>query len=298
MSDAALRVIVSVALLCAGWPVTAAAQTLERISATKIVRIGYIAEQAPFASASAGGEPNGYAIDLCNRIADQIVAGGGGVTANYVETTLAEAFDAVANDRIDLLCGAITATLGRRATVDFSEPIFLTGMSALLRANAPRDLRELFLGERTISPPRSPAMRPFATSRIGVRTDTTTEAILHRKMEQEGYGAAIVGFANHSEGLAALEAGDIDAYFADRALLAELHRQARRPSELILGSRLLTNEPYGIAMKRGDSELRLLVDKTLSQFFVTPDFMELLKAYFGDEAAALQQQIRAHAIPE
>jgi ABC-type amino acid transport substrate-binding protein len=32
---------------------------------------------------------------------------------------LADAFDATAADRIDLLCGAITITLGRLETVDF-----------------------------------------------------------------------------------------------------------------------------------------------------------------------------------
>jgi polar amino acid transport system substrate-binding protein len=298
MMQVALRVIVPLFLFCAVLPESTAAQTLDRVAATKTVRIGYIADQAPFASKGAEDRPDGYAIDLCDRVVAEIGKDVGGVKQVYVETTLAQAFEAVANDQIDLLCGAITTTIGRRETVDFSEPIFMTGMSGLLRSDAPRDLRELFLGERTISPPRSPALRPFATSRIGVRDETTTEARLRRAIAEEGYGAEVLDFATHKEGFAALESGEIDAYFGDRALLAGLLQQTPHISNLVLASRLFTREPYGIAMKRGDADLRLIVDRTLSDFYSTPEFMALLEQYFPEEAQVISSEILAHSIPE
>jgi ABC-type amino acid transport substrate-binding protein len=294
----ALRVIVPVLLFCAVLPGGIAAQTLDRVAATKTVRIGYIADQAPFASKGTEDEPVGYAIDLCNRVVAEIGKDIGGVKPVFVETTLAQAFDAVADDQIDLLCGAITITIGRRETVDFSEPIFMTGMSGLLRSDAPRDLRELFLGERTISPPRSPTLRPYATSRIGVRDETTTEARLRRAIAEEGYGAEVLDFATHKEGLAALESGEIDAYFGDRALLAGLLQQTQHIANLTLASRLFTREPYGIAMKRGDADLRLIVDRTLSNFYPTPEFSALLEQYFPEEAQLISSEILARSIPE
>jgi polar amino acid transport system substrate-binding protein len=280
------------------WPGAAPAQTLDRIAATKTVHIGFIPDQAPFAVQNAGGPPTGYAIDLCNRAVDKIRESVPGLVANYVETSLVDAFDAVASGQIDLLCGAITVTLGRRETVDFSEPIFITGVSGLLRKDSPRDLRELFLGERSISPPRSPEMRPFSTSHVGVRSETTTEAVLRRAIKEGGYGATVAEFATHEEGLAALENRQIDAYFADHALLAELRAQAHRPSRLIIGTRLLTHDVYGIAMSRGDADLRLLVDRVLSALYATPDFAALLGTYFGAQAAELQSQIKASSTPE
>jgi ABC-type amino acid transport substrate-binding protein len=279
-------------------PDLGSAQTLDAIAKSKSIHIGYVPDQAPFAVDNGGGTPSGYAIDLCGHVTDKIRDIVPGVTVNYVKTSLADAFDAVASDRVDLLCGAITATLGRREKVDFSQPIFVTGMSALLREDSPRDLRELFLGERTISPPRSLEMRPFARSRIGVREATTTETVLQQAVTRGSYAATIVGFPGHEEGLAALERGDIDAYFGDRALLVRLLRQAQHPSRLMLGTRLLTRDVYGIAMKRGDADLRLLVDRALSELYATPDFVKILETYFGDEAGALQAQIRASAMPE
>lgn len=298
MMRAALRVILTLFACCAALPNGTAAQTLDRIASSKTVRIGYIADQPPFASMGAENQPVGYAIDLCNRVVAEIDRNIGGVKPVFVETTLARAFDAVADDQIDLLCGAITVTLGRRETVDFSEPIFMTGMSGLLRSDAPRDLRELFLGERTISPPRSPTLRPYATSRIGVRDETTTEATLRQAIAKEGYGAEVLDFATHKEGLAALEAGEIDAYFGDRALLAGLLEHAKPISNLTLASRLFTREPYGIAMKRGDADLRLIVDRTLSKFYPTPDFSALLEQYFPEEAQVIGSEILARSIPE
>jgi ABC-type amino acid transport substrate-binding protein len=291
-----LWAVVVGSLGCAALSVGAAAQTLDRIAAAKTVRIGYIADQAPFAAKGGDGTPAGYAIEVCGRVVAEI--GGGGLTPVYVETSLADAFTEIAADHIDMLCGAITATLGRRELVDFSEPIFMTGMSGLLRSDAPRDLRELFLGERTISPPRSPSLRPFATSRIGVRDETTTEERLRRAIAEEGYGATVVDFADHQAGLTALEAGEIDAYFGDRALLAALHMQAKNPSRLMLASRLFTREPYGIAMKRGDADFRLAVDRILSKFYSTPDFSALLQKYFPEEASVISAEVQAHSISE
>lgn len=289
--------IAGMVFLCS-LPGAASAQTLERIAATKTIHIGFIPDQAPFAIPNPDGPPTGYAIDLCNRVVVKIRGIVPGISVSYVETNLADAFDAVAAGQIDLLCGAVTATLGRRETVDFSEPIFVTGASALLRTDSPRDLRELFLGERTISPPRSLEMRSFQTSHVGVRADTTTETLLRRAVSDGGYAATVVRYPTHEEGLAALEAREIDAYFADRALLIGLLDRAQHPSRLILGSRLLTQEAYGIAMARGDTDLRLLVDRVLSALYATPDFALLLATYFGDKSAEFQSQIKASAMPE
>jgi polar amino acid transport system substrate-binding protein len=292
-----MRVFALALACCAALSGIASAQTLDRIAATKTVRIGFIADQAPFASKAANGAPVGYAIEICNRVVDEIGRRVPGLKPEYVQTALPDAFEAVAGGQIDLLCGAVTTTLGRRELVDFSEPIFVTGASALLRRDAPRDLREFFLSERRISPPRSPELRPFAISGVGVRSGTTTEEALRAAVLREGYKIAVVGFPTHLDGLAALETREIDAYFADRALLIGLLEKARDPAGLLVGTRLLTREPYGIALPRGDAELRLLVDKALTNFYATSEFPVLLSEYFGEAASAMQAQILALSVP-
>jgi ABC-type amino acid transport substrate-binding protein len=283
---------------CLALTSVAAGQTLERVAAAKAIRVGFIADHAPFASRPADGPPAGYSIDVCNKVIEKIAADLGPIRTDYIETTLADAFNAIAEDRLDLLCSAITITLTRRELVDFSEPIFVTGASAILRKDSPRDLRELFLGERTISPPRSLALRPFARSRIGVRAGTTTEAVLERAVTAGKYTTDIVHFDAHADALKALEDREIDAYFADLALLAGMLNEARNASAIVLADRRLTNEFYGIAMKRGDSDLRLLVDRVLSELFAATEFPALLTKHFGGFAEAVREQVQAHAILE
>jgi polar amino acid transport system substrate-binding protein len=122
--------------------------------------------------------------------------------------------------------------------------------------------------------------------------------VLRRAVTDGKYSTTVVGFTSHAEGIAALESRDIDAYFADRALLIELLGHAQDPSALIVGTRLFTREAYGIAMRRGDSSLRLLVDRVLSEAFTLPEFGTLLRKYFGAEATDLQAQIKGQSLPE
>lgn len=288
------RLILLGLALCLSAHAAAAAQTLDLISQRKTVRIGYIADEQPF-SFKKGGKPAGYTIDLCRMIADEIGRKVSGLKKEYVETTLAGGFDAVRSGKVDLLCGATTISLGRREAVDFSQPIFLTGASALLRKDSPEYLQILFLEKRPI---RAADMQASSGSAIGVRADTTTGAALRAALGPDVPETRVVDFATHEEGLKALEDHKIDAYFADRSLLLGLSGRARNRSALELGERLFTLEPYGIVLRQDDSAFRLLVDRALTAFYLSDGFPKLLKSYFGDEAPLLRSEIIMRSVPE
>jgi polar amino acid transport system substrate-binding protein/glutamate/aspartate transport system substrate-binding protein len=285
-------------LACTGAQVPAAmAQTLERIAADKALRIGFIADQAPFSARSATDAPAGYAIDLCNTVAREVRRRIEGLAVTYSEVGIADGFQAIADGRIDLLCGAVTATLQRREMVDFSQPFFISGTSALIREYAPRVLRDLVYGDRPLHTTRSIELTPFETIRVGVHGGTRTEALLAEAIAKGGYRATVAAFPTHADGIAALEAGSIDAYFADRGLLVAMLEKARGP-RLELGTRIFSREPYAIALRRGDSEFRLLVDRTLSAFVRSPDLGSTLSRYFGEQAATVAAQLRDLSLPE
>ncbi|NEI70451.1 transporter substrate-binding domain-containing protein [Rhizobium lusitanum] len=272
-----------------------AAQTLDLIAQRGAIRIGYVSDEAPFSFKKKDGNPTGYAIDLCGRIADAVASKVANLKRDYVETTLADGFDAVKSGQIDLLCGALTINLGRRQNVDFSQPIFLTGASALLRKDSPDYLMVLFLDKM---PTQVSARQAPATSTIGVRADTTTGATLRDALGPDIPRTRIADFATHQDGLSALENHKIDAYFADRALLFDLASHAHKPSALVIGNRLFTHEPYGIALRKDDSAFRLLVDQTLTETFQSDDFTKLLSTYFGEEGPILRREIMMQSIPQ
>ncbi|TXH81729.1 MAG: amino acid ABC transporter substrate-binding protein [Rhizobium sp.] len=273
----------------------AAAQTLDLIAQKGTIRIGYVSDEAPFSFKKKDGRPAGYAIDLCGRIADAVGRKVANLKRDYVETTLGDGFDAVKSGQVDLLCGAVTINLSRRQNVDFSQPIFITGASALLRRDSPDYLMMLFLDKRTTQVSAKPAP---AASAIGVRADTTTGATLRDALGSDVPKTRIAEFATHQDGLSALEDHKIDAYFADRALLFDLAAHARKPSALVIGNRLFTHEPYGIALRQDDAAFRLLVDRTLTETYRSDDFAKLLTTYFGEEGPVLRREIMMQSIPQ
>lgn len=280
------------------WVKAGSAQALEPTGQNKAIRLGFISDQVPFASASAKGAPVGYAVDLCGIVVGELERRLGSVSTTYIELGMNDSLRAVADGRIDLLCGAVSETLNRREIVDFSEPIFVTGVSAIVRRDAPRILRELVLGDREASAPRSPEMAPFEVIRVGVRSGSTAEPLLRQAVAAGSYKATVVGFPTHANGWAALESGEISAYFADRVLLTSLLATARSPGDLSVSPHLLTREVYAIAMRRGDTDLRLTVDRALTKFYGSPDFVALLARYFAGDAADIRSQISGFATPE
>jgi polar amino acid transport system substrate-binding protein/glutamate/aspartate transport system substrate-binding protein len=268
--------------------------TLDTLRQSGTLRIGYVVDEAPFSSSKPDAKPTGYAIDLCGKVADEIEHVIPQLKREYVEMTLANGFDAVKDGQVGLLCGAITVNLERREIVDFSQPIFLTGASALLRRDSPDYLQTLFLDRPAV---RSVSQRLASTSVIGVRANTTTGAILREAGSIEVSKTRIADFDTHEDGLKALEEHKIDAYFADQVLLMSLAKRARNPSSLEVGDRLFTHEPYAIALRRDDADFRLLVDRALTDFYLSDDFLPLLEIYFGSEAPMLHTQIMMEHVP-
>jgi len=273
----------------------AGAATLDTLAQRSVVRIGYIADEAPFSSSKPGADPTGYAIDLCDKIADEVERKVPQLKREYVEMTLANGFDAVANGQVDMLCGAITVNLKRREIVDFSQPIFLTGATALLRKDSPDYLQTLFLDHPAV---RAVSQHVASTRVIGVRESTTTVATLREALATQVSKTRLADFETHEDGLKALEDRKIDAYIADQVLLISLVTRARDASSLEIGDRLFTHEPYAIAMRRDDAAFRLLADRALTNFYLSDDFRPLLETYFGAEAPMLNTQIIMQHVPE
>lgn len=244
------------------------AQTLDRLRDTGALTIGYREDAAPYSYKDAVGEPAGYSVELCRAVAAGIKQelGLAEVAVNYVAVTAEDRFKAVEEGRIDLLCGATTATLSRRALVDFSLPTFVDGASVLYRSDGPATFEAL------------------AGEKVGVHGATTTEQALRNTLQRLSLDAEVVTVDSHEEGLRRLEAGEIAAYFADRAILIFLAARSQNPEQLALSDRYFTNEPYALALRRGDSDFRLAIDRALSRLYRSGAIDQIFTSAFGTQA--------------
>lgn len=277
-----IRLLLSLCLL-AGAAGAAEAQVIERLRAGEPLRLGIRVDAAPF-SYLHEEKPAGYTVQLCRAVAGEMAQDLGlpRIEVQYVTVDTAERFQAVADGRVDLLCGAATATLERRRLVDFSIPVFIDGASVLVRTDGPAGFDEL------------------AGKRIGVRRATSTADRLGATLESFGIEAAVVEVDVHDEGFSRLKTGDIDAYFADRAILQFLLLQHDLPADFALSSQYFSYEPYAIALPRGEDDLRLAVDSALSRIYRSGAIKEIFASTFrqAEQSELLKALFIVSALPE
>jgi polar amino acid transport system substrate-binding protein/glutamate/aspartate transport system substrate-binding protein len=247
----------------------ALAGTLDQIRDSKSMRIAYDPDAPPYSYIVPGSAPNadpqGYSVDLCRAVFDtlreelklpdtKIV---------YLAVNSQDRFDALTNNKADLLCTSTTATLARRKTVDFSIPIFIDGASFVIRPDGPRDVK--LLGGK----------------KVGVLPGTTTEQELRRALSGTKIDADIVLVKTNQEGIDLVEKGGVSAYFADRATLTFLLRKEKQAAGLLMAETYLSVEPIALAMRRGDPDFRLAVDTALSHIYRRGEISTVFKMAFG-----------------
>jgi len=269
---------------------SAQAGTLEQIKENGKIRLGYRTDATPFSSRK-GKDAAGYSVELCKKIVEVIKALPGlkDIDVEYIPLGSMVQFEAVEEGRVDLLCGASTITLDRREKVAFSSPIFITGVSALIRKDAPEELRTLLISaEPDFQPNWRATMKDVLHERIFVaRTGSTAEAWAEAELENYKILAKLNPADSYDHGIQQIVDGEAEVMLADRPILLVAAVTNESAGELMVLSRYFTIEPIALAMQRDDDEFRLLVDRALNSMARSGEFMTIYVRFFGppDNAA-------------
>jgi ABC-type amino acid transport substrate-binding protein len=275
--------------------------TLDRIRSEGKLRLGYRPDAQPFSYRDASGEASGYAVVLCERIAEAVKTelGLAQLDVQYRANVGDERFDPQDQERIDLFCGA-TVTLDRRQKFSFSIPIFPSGTGALLRSDSPERLRAILEG-------REPPFRPQWRVSLGqvlekrvlsAQTNTPAERWLQRRRDDLKINTEIVPVTSYQEGVDRVLEGRSDVMFGDRALLLETAERSPAADELIVLDRTFTHQSVALALARNDENFRLLVDRTLSRLYRTGEIEGIYARFFGKPDAVTLAFFGFVALPE
>ena len=264
--------------------VAAAGPLLERIAARGEIRIGVRHDAPPFSYMNSV-EATGFTVELCARVVDTVFTPVPRIVA--VEVDAASRFDALAEGRIDLLCGATTATMERESRAAFSIPIYETGVSALVAPDASDAMAAALLFGGLWEMTAAEVAEVFDGTTVVAHSGTTAEAWLRRDLAPLAPGARVEITDDHAIGVDAALSGKIDAYFADGAILAG-QLDLRGAGRGRLSPIPVTYEPYALAMPLGDEDMVIQVNIALAAIFGTDGFRALYARYFGamDDATA------------
>ena len=265
MKRFAIGALVAGCLFVAGAHAQQAPNTLAKIKAAKVINVAFAADSLPFSFVDKGKAPVGYSIDLCRRVIARIgqVVGNPDLKVNWIPGSTGERLQMVQSGKADMDCANTTQTLGRLANVDFSSLIFVDAGGVILRADSPVN-----------------SIAELAGKKVAVLKDTTTEKRLNAIVRTDLAGTQILPVTDPKEGLALLESGAVDAYAGDRIKLVGL-AVLNNPGKFVLLNEELSFEPYAITLPRGDSALRLEVNRALTQVYQSGEIETIFANWLG-----------------
>jgi len=238
--------------------------TLARVRAAGAVTIAYRESSVPFSYLSARGEPIGYSIELCKKLAEAIGGElGRELALKWLAVTSETRIEAIVSGRADLECGSTTNNLERQKQVAFSPIIFVAGTKLLVKRGSPiRSYRNL------------------AGKTVVVTAGTTNESAMQEIARRFKIDFRLVTSRDHAQSYARLEAGAADAFATDDVLLYGLIAQRQAKKEYQVVGEFLSYDPYGIMFRKNDPQLAEVVRRAFHDLAEDGEIERQYKRWF------------------
>lgn len=201
------------------------------VAEAETLRVGTEATYAPFEFANADGSLTGFDVELIRAI---------GKEAGYDDVEVINMpFDglipAIMTSQIDTIIAAMTITEERAKRVDFSEPYYTSGLSVLI------------LEENAAKYPNVNALKGQALcAQIGTTGAMTAEKLSPGKVK---------AFNTEPEAFMELKAKGCEGVVNDRPINLYFLSQSNASEGVTEINEILTAEKYGIAVRKGNTEL-------------------------------------------
>ncbi|WP_018663291.1 transporter substrate-binding domain-containing protein [Heyndrickxia acidiproducens] len=204
------------------------------------------------------GNVEGFDIDISKALAKKIF--GDDVKVKFKEVTSKTRIPMLQNGDIDMAVATMTITPDRKKVVDFSDVYFKAGQSLLVKKDSKiQDVKDLAKGTKVLTV-------KGATSGPNVKKAAPDTEVLE--------------FENYQEAFTALKSGKGDALTTDNSILYGM--AAQNPDYKVVGG-TFTNEPYGIAMKKGNTELVKAVNKALKELQDSGEYDKIKSKWIKEE---------------
>jgi len=245
-----------------------AGKTLDAIKARGQVVCGVHTGLAGFSAADSSGKWNGIDVDVCRAVAAATL--GDGEKVKYVPLTAQARFTALQSGEIDILSRNTTATLTRDASLGLS----MTGVT-------------YYDGQGFMVPVKSKikSAKQLKGQTVCVQSGTTTEKNLTDFSKANGLAIKPVVFEKLDAVEGAYFSGRCIAYTTDASGLAAVrNKSAAKPDDHLILPELISKEPLGPFVRRGDDEWTAIVKWTLyglleaEEYGVTSANVDELKA--------------------
>ena len=253
-------------------PSVMAGKTLDQIKQRGQVVCGVNTGLAGFSAADSNGNWSGLDVDVCKAVAAAVLSDPSKV--KYVPLNAQQRFTALQSGEVDVLSRNTTFTLSRDASLGLQS----TAVT-------------YYDGQGFMVPVKSKIKSPqqLKNQTVCVQSGTTTEKNLTDFSKANKLNIKPVVFEKLEAANGAYFAGRCVAYTTDASGLASIrNKEAKNPAEHVILSELISKEPLGPMVRRGDDEWQAIVKWVIfglveaEEYGVTQANLEALKATSED----------------
>jgi glutamate transport system substrate-binding protein len=218
--------------------------TMARLQQEGAVTIGTKFDQPLFGLKNLEGKPEGFDVEIGKLIAGELGIAEDKIT--WVESVSANREPFIQQDKVDFVVATYTINDKRKEVVDFAGPYYEAGQDIMVAKGNPEGIGgpDDLAGKKVCSVTGS-------TPAENIRTNYPD--------------ADLTEFDVYSKCAEALKNGQVQAVTTDNVILLGLISQDEESFELV--GEPFTKEPYGIGVKKGDTEFRNFINDTLQKAY-------------------------------
>ncbi|WP_327698084.1 glutamate ABC transporter substrate-binding protein [Streptomyces sp. NBC_00459] len=223
------------------------------------IKVGIKFDQPGIGLKEPDGSFSGFDVDVATYVAKQL--GYEPDKIEWVETKSADRETALARGDVKFIAASYSINDKRKAKVDFAGPYLLAHQDLLVKADSNIAKGTDLNGKNLCSVTGS-------TSAQNIKDTIAPKANLR---ENSGY----------SECIAALQSGAVDAVTTDDSILAGFAAQDKYEGQFKLAGLKLSNENYGIGVKKGDTATVNKINTALEKMVSDGAWDTAVKDNFG-----------------
>lgn len=239
--------------------------TLKKIKDTGVVKIGHRDASIPFSYLDDQQKPIGYGVDICLKIVDAIKSElkMSNLKVDFVPVTSQTRIPILTGGNIDLECGSTTNSVERQKQVAYAPTYFMTGTKIIVKKSSGIKGYDDLKGKTVV-----------------YTQGTTNERAMKAYNDEKKLGINFIPSKDHAESFLAVETGRAVAFPMDDILLYSLRASAKNPADYEVIGEFLSDDPYGIMLRKDDPAFKKLVDATVTGIYKSGEINKIYHKWF------------------
>lgn len=223
------------------------------------IKVGIKYDQPGLGLKQPDGSFAGFDVDVATYVAGQL--GYKPSQIEFIETKSADRENALARGDVKFIAATYSITDERKQKVDFAGPYLLAHQDLLVKTDSDIAKGTDLNGKKLCSV-----------------TGSTSAQNVHDTIAPK---AQLKQYGGYSECIAALQSGAVDAVTTDDSILAGFAAQDKYKGQFKLAGLKLSNENYGVGIKKGDAALEKKINTALEKMVSDGEWKKAVEKNFG-----------------